>query len=73
MPARAVKTAHIEGGVPNLAIEVTDMAETGFAELVCFFELACGISGYMEGVNPFDQPGVEAYKKLMFRGLAALK
>ena len=69
----AVKTAHIEGGVPNLAIEVTDMAETGFAELVCFFELACGISGYMEGVNPFDQPGVEAYKKLMFRGLAALK
>lgn len=69
----AVKTAHIEGGVPNLSIEVTDMAETGFAELVCFFELACGISGYMEGVNPFDQPGVEAYKKLMFRGLAALK
>ncbi len=69
----AVKTAHIEGGVPNLAIEVTDMAEAGFAELVCFFELACGISGYMEGVNPFDQPGVEAYKKLMFRGLAALK
>ena len=49
------------------------MAETGLAELVCFFELACGISGYMEGVNPFDQPGVEAYKKLMFRGLAALK
>lgn len=69
----AVKAAHIEGGVPNLAIEVSDMAETGFAELVCFFELACGISGYMEGVNPFDQPGVEAYKKLMFRGLAALK
>ncbi len=69
----AVKTAHIEGGVPTLAIEVTEMAETGFAELVCFFELACGISGYMEGVNPFDQPGVEAYKKLMFRGLAALK
>ena len=69
----AVKAAHIEGGVPNLAVEVTDMAETGFAELVCFFELACGLSGYMEGVNPFDQPGVEAYKKLMFRGLAALK
>ena len=69
----AVKTAHIKGGVPNLSIEVSDMAETGFAELVCFFELACGISGYMEGVNPFDQPGVEAYKKLMFRGLAALK
>ena len=69
----AVKTAHIEGGVPNIAVSVSDMQETGFAELVCFFELACGISGYMEGVNPFDQPGVEAYKKLMFRGLASLK
>ena len=40
--------------------------EAGFAELVCFFELACAISGYMSGVNPFDQPGVEAYKKNMF-------
>ena len=44
-----------------------------FAELVCFFELACALSGYMEGVNPFDQPGVEAYKKLMFAGLAEWK
>ena len=43
--------------------------EVGFAELVTFFELACGISGYMSGVNPFDQPGVEAYKKNMFRML----
>ena len=40
--------------------------EAGFAWLVCFFELACAISGYMSGVNPFDQPGVEAYKKNMF-------
>ena len=69
----AVKTAHMEGGVPNIAVTVSDMEETGFAELVCFFELACGISGYMQGVNPFNQPGVEAYKKLMFRGLSALK
>jgi len=69
----AVKEAHIQGGVPNLAVEVSAMDEKGFAELVCFFELACAISGYMEGVNPFDQPGVEAYKKLMFQGLDAWK
>ena len=43
--------------------------ERGFAQLVCFFELACAISGYMSGVNPFDQPGVEAYKKNMFKML----
>ena len=69
----AVKEAHISGGVPNIAIEVSDMNETGFVELVCFFELACAISGYMEGVNPFNQPGVEAYKKNMFAGLAQWK
>ena len=69
----AVKEAHIQGGVPNIAVEVSAMDEKGFAELVCFFELACALSGYMEGVNPFDQPGVEAYKKLMFAGLAAWK
>lgn len=69
----AVKEAHIQGGVPNLAVEVSAMDEKGFAELVCFFELACALSGYMQGVNPFDQPGVEAYKKLMFRGLDGWK
>ncbi len=69
----AVKEAHIQGGVPNLAVEVSAMDERGFAELVCFFELACALSGYMQGVNPFDQPGVEAYKKLMFAGLAGWK
>ena len=69
----AVKEAHITGGVPNIAVEVSGMDEKGFAELVCFFELACAISGYMQGINPFDQPGVEAYKKNMFRGLAAWK
>ena len=69
----AVKEAHIQGGVPNLAVEVSAMDETGFAELVVFFELACALSGYMQGVNPFDQPGVEAYKKLMFKGLEAWK
>ena len=63
----AVKAAHIAGGVPNMEISVEKRDEVGFAQLVAFFELACGISGYMSGVNPFDQPGVEAYKKNMFR------
>ncbi len=67
--ADAVKAAHISGGVPNLVITVPKRDEEGFAALVCFFELACAISGYMSGVNPFDQPGVEAYKKNMFRML----
>ena len=67
--ADAVKAAHISGGVPNIVIEVPARDEAGFAALVCFFEVACGISGYMSGVNPFNQPGVEAYKKNMFRML----
>ena len=67
--ADAVKDAHISGGVPNIVIEVPQRNEEGFAALVCFFEVACAISGYMSGVNPFDQPGVEAYKKNMFRML----
>ena len=65
----AVKAAHISGGVPNIGVSVDRRDEAGFAELVCFFELACAISGYMSGVNPFDQPGVEAYKKNMFKML----
>ena len=64
--ADAVKEAHISGGVPNLVIEVPERNEEGFAAMVCFFEMACGISGYMSGVNPFNQPGVEFYKKNMF-------
>ena len=67
--ADAVKAAHVSGGVPNIVIEVPMRNEEGFAALVCFFELACAISGYMSGVNPFDQPGVEAYKKNMFHML----
>lgn len=66
MAQEAVKAAHITGGVPNLEVRVPKRDEAGFAWLVCFFELACAISGYMSGVNPFDQPGVEAYKKNMF-------
>lgn len=67
--AEAVKAAHISGGVPNIGISVPARDEAGLASLVCFFELACAISGYMSGVNPFDQPGVEAYKKNMFKML----
>jgi len=58
--------AHVDGGVPNLVIEVPEMTPYAFGYLVYFFEKACAISGYMLGVNPFDQPGVEAYKKNMF-------
>ena len=58
--------AHPEGGVPNLVIEVERLDEHNFGELVYFFERACAISGYMLGVNPFNQPGVESYKKNMF-------
>lgn len=67
--AEAVKAAHISGGVPNMTVTAPARDEAGFASLVCFFELACAISGYMSGVNPFNQPGVEAYKKNMFRML----
>lgn len=67
--ADAVKEAHITGGVPNIVIEVQRRDEEGFAALVCFFEMACAISGYMSRVNPFNQPGVEEYKKNMFRML----
>ena len=67
--ADAVKAAHISGGVPNIQINVPKRDEAGFAAIVCFFEMSCGISGYISGVNPFNQPGVEAYKKNMFRML----
>jgi glucose-6-phosphate isomerase len=58
--------AHIDGGVPNIRIEIPRISEYYLGELVYFFEKACGISGYLLGVNPFNQPGVEAYKKNMF-------
>lgn len=59
--------AHVDGGVPVLRIEVPTVDEYVLGQLIYFFEFACGVSGYMLGVNPFDQPGVEAYKKNMFR------
>ncbi len=58
--------AHVDGGVPNICIEVPEMNEYEFGYLVYFFEKACAISGYVLGVNPFNQPGVESYKKNMF-------
>ena len=58
--------AHIDGGVPNLKVELPKLNEFYLGELIYFFEKACGISGYLLGVNPFDQPGVEDYKKNMF-------
>ena len=67
--SEAVKAAHISGSVPNITVSVPKRDEAGLAALICFFELACAISGYMSGVNPFDQPGVEDYKKNMFKML----
>ncbi|OXM88380.1 glucose-6-phosphate isomerase [Paenibacillus rigui] len=58
--------AHTDGGVPNLIVTLPDMSPYTFGYMVYFFEKACGISGYLLGVNPFDQPGVEAYKRNMF-------
>jgi len=58
--------AHLDGGVPNLRISIPRLNEFYLGQLLYFFENACGISGYMLGINPFNQPGVEAYKKNMF-------
>jgi glucose-6-phosphate isomerase len=58
--------AHVDGGVPVIKIQVPEINEYVLGQLIYFFELACGLSGYLLGVNPFNQPGVEAYKKNMF-------
>ena len=60
------RIAHVEGGVPNIRITIPRLDEHSLGQLIYFFEKGCGISGYILGVNPFDQPGVEAYKKNMF-------
>ena len=59
--------AHVSGGVPNIMITIDELNEENIGELIYFFELSCGISGNILGVNPFNQPGVEEYKKNMFR------
>jgi len=66
MAMKGTILAHNDGGVPNLVINIPEMTPYWFGYMVYFFEKACGISGYLLGVNPFDQPGVEAYKKNMF-------
>lgn len=66
MAQLGTRLAHTDGGVPNLEIEIDKIDEYNVGGLFYMFEIACGISGYMLGVNPFNQPGVEAYKKNMF-------
>ncbi|RUT79305.1 glucose-6-phosphate isomerase [Ancylomarina longa] len=66
MAELGTQLAHVDGGVPNLRIELPRLNEFYLGELLYFFELACGVSGYILDVNPFDQPGVEAYKSNMF-------
>ena len=66
MAELGTQLAHVDGGVPNIKITLPKVNAFYIGQLLYFFEKACGISGYMLGVNPFDQPGVEAYKKNMF-------
>lgn len=70
MAELGTRLAHVDGKVPNLQITIPSLKEEYLGELIYFFEKACGISGYLLDVNPFNQPGVEAYKKNMFALLA---
>ncbi len=70
MAELGTRLAHVDGGVPNILITIDALTERTLGSLIYFFEAACGISGYMLGVNPFNQPGVEAYKRNMFALLA---
>ena len=63
---RGTILAHVDGGVPNVLVELPAISPDTVGYLIYFFEYVCGLSGYLLGVNPFDQPGVEAYKKNMF-------
>jgi glucose-6-phosphate isomerase len=64
---RGTIAAHVDGGVPNLMVNIPAQDEKSLGELFYFFEFACGVSGYIGGINPFDQPGVEFYKSNMFK------
>ena len=66
MAELGTRLAHVDGGVPNMLVTLPELTAEYIGQLFYFFELACGISGCMSGVNPFDQPGVEAYKNNMF-------
>ena len=70
MAELGTRIAHVDGGVPNIRITIDSLCEECLGELIYFFEKACGISGYILGVNPFNQPGVEDYKRNMFALLA---
>ncbi len=70
MAELGTRIAHVDGGVPNILITLPALEEKYLGQLIYFFEKACGISGYILGVNPFNQPGVEAYKRNMFALLA---
>ena len=66
MAELGTRLAHVDGGVPNILISIPEISAYYLGQLIYFFEKACGISGYILGVNPFNQPGVEAYKRNMF-------
>ena len=66
MAELGTQIAHVDGGVPNLKIVLPELNEYYIGQLLYFFEKGCGISGYVLGINPFDQPGVEDYKRNMF-------
>lgn len=66
MAELGTRIAHIDGGVPELTLSISELSEYTLGQLIYFFEIGCGISGYMLGVNPFNQPGVEDYKRNMF-------
>lgn len=66
MAELGTRLAHVDGGVPNIRLSIPELNEYYIGQVIYFFEIACGISGNLLGVNPFNQPGVEAYKKNMF-------
>ncbi len=66
MAELGTRLAHVDGGVPNILLNMPALNEYYLGQVIYFFEVACGISGLLEEVNPFNQPGVEAYKKNMF-------
>lgn len=66
MAMKGTILAHVDGGTPNILIEIADKSEYSLGYLLYFFEFACGVSGYVLGVNPFNQPGVESYKNNMY-------
>ena len=69
MAELGTQLAHVDGGVPNMRLIVPELNEFYLGEIIYFFEIGCGISGYILGVNPFNQPGVEAYKKEYVRSI----